>query len=91
MESTPEKTAPSGCNVRLTTPRGESSAMSKKIINLNSKVEGESIQENKHIQYNNLDTLRGIWIDGNGNKVNYRVLMHGKDTMDQKYYVPDGY
>jgi len=37
------------------------------------------------------DTVRGSFIDRVGNIGNFRIIKHGKDTIDQKYYVPDNY
>ena len=38
------------------------------------------------------DTLRGTFTDENHAIANYRIVVDGEgDTLDQKYYVPDGY
>ncbi|WP_373523865.1 RHS repeat domain-containing protein, partial [Aquiflexum sp.] len=39
----------------------------------------------------NADTVRGTFVDRQGNIGKYRIILQGKDTLDQKYYVPDGY
>lgn len=39
----------------------------------------------------NADTDRGSFVDRQGNIGKYRIILQGKDTLDQKYYVPDGY
>jgi hypothetical protein len=41
--------------------------------------------------YMNTDTVRGNFVDRNGNFGKFRIISQGKDTLEKKYYVPDGY